>query len=947
MTRQEIGPKVAINVTEILQSARRFMLGDFDDFQEVQATADTERWTSAYYTGSEGGSADINTTTSGKLCITEDPDASPTAAGYAVTYTEPLESRFYQTITDVSTTFGAQTSGNAEAGIMVTKGSAYDSTNYLSISRYNTSSVHRVSVQGKLNNSAITTVNATVTDNAVALRVDRAGDVWKFYYSLSVSPTEEWVFLAEVEDSSSYMTDQTTPMLYSYTSGDNTDNSVVGNFDNWKLYISAMALDEAIGLIGRNTADNLVSTSSVTLDVDGSVLERLESLIKIIANSTIYTSSAATTTTITAAALADVASQYIGQLVIPLSGAMAGEARYITAYNGTNALTVSPAWASDPDAAGNITFAVISSGLSIVPTALGTDGTTVTDSATTVLGAVGANNADNAFSSSNVVENRDGSVLERTEYLIGEVEDDTDSVQNRIGNLTGRTNDGNVAAALGIDNLPDVASGDLYTLLWKYMINTAISSPTTKTGLQYVQAVGSDDNNNDFASTNVVANSNGSIIERLEHILIALGGTTGTTTALGLTTTAIDTVRTEAADYWNGGVFVCVDGANAGLARPIYDFDATADTLYFEPAFPNAVAASVNYVILTRYDVARLIGDNNADNAISTSTVAANEDGSVLERLEQIQEAVNIGAGTSIASGKSLVDVIGQTGAITSQTGDVDAINIQNRLDANNLATGIVAAAGADGFEEDGTGGRLYDVFNSTDVNANVFSMDGGTDYNDNVFSFLKTLSKYTADGDGDFAAGQPLPANTSLVDVLGDFTGPHDGAAYDDNVLAHLKKLSTYIADGDGDYATGTANPANKSLYDLLWLDKSSDAGNTTGFTCTLAMDVNETDVATLTNGTALTGTTRRKITYWLDMTNIDADVGGGNCTIRVKAKVDQTNYRTVDTITWVNGTSDNGVSIEIPPFDHNLQLTFQMSVALAGNVSVPYRIVTENMEY
>jgi hypothetical protein len=75
----------------------------------------------------------------------------------------------------------------------------------------------------------------------------------------------------------------------------------------------------------------------------------------------IFTSSAATTTTITADALADVAGQYVGQAVIPLEGAMAGEKRYITAYNGTNALTVSPAWAADPDAAGNILFEVVSS----------------------------------------------------------------------------------------------------------------------------------------------------------------------------------------------------------------------------------------------------------------------------------------------------------------------------------------------------------------------------------------------------------------------------------------------------------------------------------------------------------------------------------------------------------------------------------------------------------
>lgn len=50
--------------------------------------------------------------------------------------------------------------------------------------------------------------------------------------------------------------------------------------------------------------------------------------------------------------------------------------------------------------------------------ALGTDGTTVTDAAVNVLGAIGPNNANNAFSSSSVVVNNDGSVMERLEGLI-------------------------------------------------------------------------------------------------------------------------------------------------------------------------------------------------------------------------------------------------------------------------------------------------------------------------------------------------------------------------------------------------------------------------------------------------------------------------------------------------------------------------------------------------
>ena len=101
-----------------------------------------------------------------------------------------------------------------------------------------------------------------------------------------------------------------------------------------------------------------------------------------------FVSSAATTTTITAAALDDVAGEYVGQMVLPLQGAMAGEGRYITAYNGTNQLTVSPAWAADPDAAGNIAFAVVSGAYGLINATLGqpTDtGVKLSDSASSAM----------------------------------------------------------------------------------------------------------------------------------------------------------------------------------------------------------------------------------------------------------------------------------------------------------------------------------------------------------------------------------------------------------------------------------------------------------------------------------------------------------------------------------------------------------------------------------
>jgi hypothetical protein len=56
---------------------------------------------------------------------------------------------------------------------------------------------------------------------------------------------------------------------------------------------------------------------------------------------------------------------------------MAGEKRYITAYNGTNQLTVSPAWAADPDAAGNILFEVVSSEEGYTASVVGTINSTL------------------------------------------------------------------------------------------------------------------------------------------------------------------------------------------------------------------------------------------------------------------------------------------------------------------------------------------------------------------------------------------------------------------------------------------------------------------------------------------------------------------------------------------------------------------------------------------
>ena len=73
-----------------------------------------------------------------------------------------------------------------------------------------------------------------------------------------------------------------------------------------------------------------------------------------------FTSSAATVNTITCAALAAVASQYVGQQLLILNREMRGEARMITAYDSSGkVLTFEPDLATDPDLNGNVDFLVM------------------------------------------------------------------------------------------------------------------------------------------------------------------------------------------------------------------------------------------------------------------------------------------------------------------------------------------------------------------------------------------------------------------------------------------------------------------------------------------------------------------------------------------------------------------------------------------------------------
>lgn len=120
---------------------------------------------------------------------------------------------------------------------------------------------------------------------------------------------------------------------------------------------------------------------------------------------------------------------------------------------------------------------------------------------------------------------------------------------------------------------------------------------------------------------------------------------------------------------------------------------------------------------------------------------------------------------------------------------------------------------------------------------------------------------------------------------------------------------------------------------------DESGSFSYTTGYGTT------ETDISALFT-TALTGTTRRKYSVWLDIYNIQQDTANWTkLTVRVKIKVDGTNYRTVDSKD-IAKTDNPGVMVEIPAVAQDVQITFQLDVGLNANQTVYYHYCKEFLE-
>jgi len=160
---------------------------------------------------------------------------------------------------------------------------------------------------------------------------------------------------------------------------DSTDDAqmrdVIGKKDDTAYYTSAVnksitayvkALINRVLVATADTADNVSikdlvgnksDTATFSLSNVASIMRYIKAMITVMWGGAGFVATASTVNTITAAALEDVVDKYVGRIVTPIAGNMAGEGRIISAYDGTQMLTVHTAW---PEAPGNVAFVVTS-----------------------------------------------------------------------------------------------------------------------------------------------------------------------------------------------------------------------------------------------------------------------------------------------------------------------------------------------------------------------------------------------------------------------------------------------------------------------------------------------------------------------------------------------------------------------------------------------------------
>lgn len=225
------------------------------------------------------------------------------------------------------------------------------------------------------------------------------------------------------------------------------------------------------------------------------------------------------------------------------------------------------------------------------------------------------------------------------------------------------------------------------------------SGATTKSLMCLLKAVlnriGADSNNNTVATTNVVANGDGSVLERLENIQQLVGGTDGATNILGANNNNNGFDSSTAVANDDGSILERLEG----ILQKVNGTDSATNVL----------------------------GANNNNNTFDSSTVVANDDGSVLERLESVLQNVSgVDRATNVLGSNNNNNAFDSTQAVANRDGSLiertEAImagliddttsNIIGSNNNNNLATSENVVPNHDGTIIERLEALAYGVLN-------------------------------------------------------------------------------------------------------------------------------------------------------------------------------------------------------------------------------------------
>lgn len=425
---------------------------------------------------------------------------------------------------------------------------------------------------------------------------------------------------------SALVTSGTTKKITGYTSASGT--FTFGSFGaNWTAADTFLVLHESLVAIGRNDANNEYDSSTVTPNADGSILERLEDIHDDIGDASglfyrgVATGGSATTAVIPG--LIGFGDDYFNtkffiQIVYNANShgnSPEPKTRVVTGYD-TATGTFSFVTVTDAVEAGDYVLIFHES-----------------------LAATGRNDADNAYDSSAVVGNQNGSILERLELA------QSHGLAAVFGVVTTGGSDVTLAALDLVGYEDDFFKTHYYVQVLKSTLVTIgttkkVTGYTSITGVftfasfganftagdiivvlhESLVAIGRNDANNEFDSGNVVADDDGSILERAEYIQQQLGyGVRLLTETAGASTTLITAAEiTEAAGWWKNALILGITGANIGVCRPVVSNTVGTITVYPALRAPNVVADT--YLLISAYKPQ--IFEQQADTAVNLSLVA-------------------------------------------------------------------------------------------------------------------------------------------------------------------------------------------------------------------------------------------------------------------------------------------------------------------------------------